>query len=53
MADQPSYLYLGLAGETGTGRVVHSGLAAPLSARARAPVGWRIENCDHKVRDQL
>ena len=26
MADQPSYLYLGLAGETGPGRVVDSGL---------------------------
>ena len=24
--DNPSYLYLGLAGETGRGRVVHSGL---------------------------
>ena len=26
MSEQPSYLYLGLAGETGAGRVVHSGL---------------------------
>ena len=26
MADQPSYVYLGLAGETGPGRPVHSGL---------------------------
>src|SRR5437763_16820843 len=26
MADQRSYVYLGLAGETGAGRVVHSGL---------------------------
>src|SRR3981189_1504814 len=26
MAHQPSYVYLGLAGETGAGRVVHSGL---------------------------
>jgi len=24
--NRPSYLYLGLAGETGQGRVVHSGL---------------------------
>ena len=26
MVDQPSYVYLGLAGETGPGRPVHSGL---------------------------
>jgi hypothetical protein len=25
-SNRPSYLYLGLAGETGHGRVVHSGL---------------------------